>query len=57
MVVHDLYEFFWNEFCDWYIELSRVSLSSDQSPKPMFARRTERALTLGRMPASMGWVP
>ncbi len=22
----DIYEFFWNDFCDWYIELSKVSL-------------------------------
>ncbi len=24
-----IYEFFWNDFCDWYIEASKVSLSSE----------------------------
>ncbi len=28
-VGHAVYEFFWNDFCDWYIELSKLSLYSD----------------------------
>ncbi len=26
---HSVYEFFWNEFCDWYIEASKLSLYSE----------------------------
>lgn len=26
-----IYEFFWHEFCDWYIEISKVKLYSDDS--------------------------
>jgi len=26
-----VYEFFWNEFCDWYIEASKLSLYSDDA--------------------------
>ena len=26
-VAHELYEFFWNEFCDWYIELCKPRLA------------------------------
>ncbi|AHH10933.1 valine--tRNA ligase [Borrelia coriaceae] len=24
-----VYEFFWNDFCDWYIEISKINLNSD----------------------------
>ncbi|HKJ85662.1 MAG TPA: valine--tRNA ligase, partial [Spirochaetia bacterium] len=34
------YEFFWNEFCDWYIEASKLSLYSDDE------REKDRAITL-----------
>jgi valyl-tRNA synthetase len=27
----ELYEFFWNEFCDWYLEISKLSLYSGES--------------------------
>ncbi|UER67885.1 valine--tRNA ligase [Borrelia sp. BU AG58] len=26
-----IYEFFWNDFCDWYIEISKISLNSGDS--------------------------
>ncbi|MGR8933219.1 MAG: valine--tRNA ligase [Gammaproteobacteria bacterium] len=36
-----LYEFIWNEFCDWYLELAKVSLKSDD---PAIQRGTRKNL-------------
>lgn len=35
-----VYEFFWNDYCDWYIEASKLSLYSDDE------KEKDRALTL-----------
>ena len=35
-----VYEFFWNDYCDWYIEASKISLYSDDE------KEKDRALTL-----------
>jgi len=32
-----IYEFFWHEFCDWYIEMSKVKLYSDDMSKKSHA--------------------
>ena len=32
-VVHHIYQFTWHEFCDWYIELSKVNLNNDNLKK------------------------
>jgi valyl-tRNA synthetase len=32
LVARDLYEFVWNDYCDWYIELSKPVLYSDAYP-------------------------
>ncbi len=29
MVSQDIYEFIWNEYCDWYVELAKASLNDD----------------------------
>jgi len=41
-VASALYEFTWNEFCDWYVELSKAVLQSDTSSEQQkrAARRT-----------------
>ena len=36
-----LYDFIWNEFCDWYIEMAKVRMRSDNVVKP--ARRPGRS--------------
>ena len=40
---HALYEFIWNEYCDWYLELSKPSLSDD-SGSAEAKRGTRRTL-------------
>jgi valyl-tRNA synthetase len=39
-VVQTLYHFFWDDFCDWYIELAKASVTAE-SPSPL--RPTARA--------------
>jgi valyl-tRNA synthetase len=38
---HHLYQFTWHEFCDWYIEMSKLALNSGNESE---RRRTERVL-------------
>ncbi|MFQ5861157.1 MAG: valine--tRNA ligase, partial [Dehalococcoidia bacterium] len=44
----ELYEFLWGEFCDWYIEMSKVRLRTGQGPSPLLvlAHVLERTLRL-----------
>ncbi len=35
-----IYEFTWNEYCDWYLELAKISLQSDNEALQRGTRRT-----------------
>ena len=45
-----VYDFLWNEFCDWYIEMSKIRMRSDggsaESPCPVLAYVLEGVLRL-----------
>ena len=43
-----LHDFFWNDFCDWYIEMAKVRLRDNglDSPVPTLVYTLERALRL-----------
>ena len=42
-----LYEFFWNEYCDWYVEMAKVRLKAgDKSPLPVLVRVLESSMRL-----------
>ena len=30
-----LYDFFWNDYCDWYIEMAKLRLRSGEGPSPL----------------------
>ncbi|HIT50884.1 MAG TPA: valine--tRNA ligase [Candidatus Aveggerthella excrementigallinarum] len=38
-ITRELYGFFWNEFCDWYIEFSKSRLSSDDAADRLACQR------------------
>ena len=43
MASHTLYDFIWNEYCDWYLELSKPILNNDDSNEAL-KRGTRRTL-------------
>ncbi|MGR9037091.1 MAG: class I tRNA ligase family protein, partial [Gammaproteobacteria bacterium] len=40
LAAQSLYEFIWNEYCDWYLELAKISLQSEEAAIRRGARKT-----------------
>ncbi len=40
MAVQKLHDFIWNDFCDWYIELAKIRMNSDDAESASSARST-----------------
>ena len=43
LIAHDLYSFVWEDYCDWYLELSKPILFNDETPENA-QRGTRRTL-------------
>ena len=39
MAVSKLYDFIWDDFCDWYIELAKIRMNGDDAESADSARR------------------
>src|SRR5207245_5248536 len=52
--VQTLYHFFWDDFCDWYIELTKAGVTAEEGTPESIAART-RLLTV--LEQALRWLP
>lgn len=49
LATQNLYEFIWNDFCDWYLELVKPVLFNEEDPKRLHATRRTLATVLNTL--------
>ena len=43
----NIHDFFWGEYCDWYLEMSKIRIrSGDNSPIPIMSHVLEKILRI-----------